>query len=915
MNDDASLSTRDALDASTAQSSESAFEYKAVEHEEEDGTNEQNEVKENALDEEAEEDELRLGSLEERESEGEEHEEGADKTEDEDELERGESENEAEEDEEDAEEEEVEQREEGVEGEGEEGEGEEEEGEEEEGEEEEGEEEEGDEEDEKYDQDEDGREDEEEEEEEEQGLGEEGEEEEKEDEEDEEFEKEEDKEEEDEEEEEDEGEEESEEEEEEGGEEEEGDEEDEEEEEEEGEDEEEEEEEGEEEEEDGENDAKEENENELFEGQSDVLVNDIGEADDLDEDDEGISSGEDDIEVGDDQKEREEDPFFNENEEENQNGNDEEEDEESLENDEEYDSDEDRSEDADEGEEAESECAESNEEISRKRQSDDAFESIGMEDNEDDNMPSRPLVSSSKASPAAEVVVIDDSDEDTEPPSAPSEPSVSSLASAPSVKSVSNHPGPPMQRFASLSLQSPRKSHFSPNYGTATPSVLPKRVFRPSAATKRVELQARDVRRPARPESSLSLRRKAPLGHEDFKAGIQNRQQARIASMIYDTYRAMVHGSKSPAAFDDFHSLVKKRTRVQHLLDLEAHRAHPQGLNKDLDEQAYTQRTLDALRAREQHARARLPPPVVPEAEQLEQARSERDKRRAEHGILGRQPPPKALPPSMEDFVRKTLQQRGVIASMTGAQVEAHDLAKLRPGQWLNDEVINFYGNLIMQRANEAESERKHAAERHETPARSACAYWAVHFFSSFFWQKLESQGYAGVQRWSRRVDLFTKDLILVPINLGQAHWVCAVINLRLRRFEYYDSMGIVRPSVFSTLRDYLREELRAKKQLALDLSDWEDYFAGDSSPQQANGYDCGVFAIQTLEQLSRRDPYEPMSEPLSAPLFCKPADPAVLRRERVMHADDYEWNFAQVHMPYLRRRMIHEIATKRLLE
>jgi sentrin-specific protease 1 len=29
-----------------------------------------------------------------------------------------------------------------------------------------------------------------------------------------------------------------------------------------------------------------------------------------------------------------------------------------------------------------------------------------------------------------------------------------------------------------------------------------------------------------------------------------------------------------------------------------------------------------------------------------------------------------------------------------------------------------------------------------------------------------------------------------MPVNLGQQHWVCAAINIKAKRFEYYDSMG-----------------------------------------------------------------------------------------------------------------------------
>ena len=330
----------------------------------------------------------------------------------------------------------------------------------------------------------------------------------------------------------------------------------------------------------------------------------------------------------------------------------------------------------------------------------------------------------------------------------------------------------------------------------------------------------------------------------EFRAGLQARQQARIAAMVRDAFHTL-RGARTRGTWEDFQALVRKRAHVQQLLDLETLRTHPR--TPVLDEAEYTKRTLAALQEREACARARLPERLVPVEAQRQAVQEAKARRRATHGILGRAVLPSALPARAEAQVQQVLVQRGVIASMTGAQVEAHDIAKLRPGQCLNDEVINFYGQLIQQRANQAAPQPGDA---------SPC--WAVHVFSSFFWQNLTTRGYAGVRRWSRRVDLFTKDVVLMPINLGQAHWVCAAIDLRLRRFAYYDSMGMPSPAVLQRLRAYLADELKDKHGLALYLDDWEDYCAGDTSPQQSNGYDCGVFAAQTLEQLSRRDPGVP---------------------------------------------------------
>ncbi|PWN90968.1 cysteine proteinase, partial [Acaromyces ingoldii] len=229
----------------------------------------------------------------------------------------------------------------------------------------------------------------------------------------------------------------------------------------------------------------------------------------------------------------------------------------------------------------------------------------------------------------------------------------------------------------------------------------------------------------------------------------------------------------------------------------------------------------------------------------------------------------------------------GQISAIPGAGVRDHDIQKLRPSTWLNDEVINFYMRLIQLRSDLAVTRRKEQSKKWR-------AFWDVHIFNSYFWQKFSSQGYAGVSKWTRRVDIFKKDLVLIPINMNDTHWICAAINLRRRRFELYDSMATSHATgstFFRKLRQYLAAEYCDKKgkssadDLFLDDS-WTDHFS-EESPQQANGSDCGVFATMTLEQLSRRDP----------------------TTGDAGEDEDEEWNFSQGNMLYLRRRMVYEIA------
>ncbi|ORY55013.1 hypothetical protein BCR35DRAFT_310206, partial [Leucosporidium creatinivorum] len=129
--------------------------------------------------------------------------------------------------------------------------------------------------------------------------------------------------------------------------------------------------------------------------------------------------------------------------------------------------------------------------------------------------------------------------------------------------------------------------------------------------------------------------------------------------------------------------------------------------------------------------------------------------------------------------------------------------------------------------------------------------------------------------------DTFSKSLIIIPINLGNSHWVCSAINLEKKRFEYYDSLGGPMERVYLTLRKYLEEEHLAKKKSPIDLSDWENYWDEDV-PQQENSCDCGIFTCQFMETLSR---------------------------------DVEGFDFTQKEMPYLRNKMALEIHEERLIE
>ncbi|XP_055814335.1 ubiquitin-like-specific protease ESD4 [Solanum dulcamara] len=165
----------------------------------------------------------------------------------------------------------------------------------------------------------------------------------------------------------------------------------------------------------------------------------------------------------------------------------------------------------------------------------------------------------------------------------------------------------------------------------------------------------------------------------------------------------------------------------------------------------------------------------------------------------------------------------------------------LRPGQWLNDEVINVYLELLKER------------EKREPQKFLKC-----HFFNTFFYKKLISgrggYNYQSVRRWTSQRKLgyclLECDKIFVPIH-KEIHWCLAVINNKDKKFQYLDSLRGRDSNVLKVLASYFVDEVKDKCGKHIDVSSWKQEFVEDL-PEQKNGYDCGVFMIKNADFYSR---------------------------------------------------------------
>lgn len=223
----------------------------------------------------------------------------------------------------------------------------------------------------------------------------------------------------------------------------------------------------------------------------------------------------------------------------------------------------------------------------------------------------------------------------------------------------------------------------------------------------------------------------------------------------------------------------------------------------------------------------------------------EREKDRQLKAELEAQEAAQALPsvPTLTDEEERQADaaiRGGDKSTFARAECGPRDYSTLQRRAWLNDEVINFYIALLQ--------------------ARNDASNGKVFFHNSFFYSKLATQGYekGRLAKWTKKVDLFTFDRIVFPINHNNTHWTSGCINFKDKRIEYFDSLaskGL--PSVYTNLRAYIDAEHRAKKGRAYDFTGWTDFY-DPSMPQQSNGSDCGVFACQTMEHRARGvDAYE----------------------------------------------------------
>ena len=162
-------------------------------------------------------------------------------------------------------------------------------------------------------------------------------------------------------------------------------------------------------------------------------------------------------------------------------------------------------------------------------------------------------------------------------------------------------------------------------------------------------------------------------------------------------------------------------------------------------------------------------------------------------------------------MIRRAEQCQGeVLINAHKIPITVEDISTLSGLEWLNDKILDFY--LQVEHRDSVYDDTIHIFPLQMIEWRSRTGrFCPVLAFTTYFYPKLKDGGHASVQRWTKKVDIFSYSLILVPVHLGK-HWCLATIDMNKKAITYYDSLGGDKTACVESLAEYLKVEHLDKK-------------------------------------------------------------------------------------------------------
>lgn len=125
----------------------------------------------------------------------------------------------------------------------------------------------------------------------------------------------------------------------------------------------------------------------------------------------------------------------------------------------------------------------------------------------------------------------------------------------------------------------------------------------------------------------------------------------------------------------------------------------------------------------------------------------------------------------------KKHEKTNIIQTCFDFDLRIEDFLCLLDNEWLNDQIINYYLNLLTWKLKRDD----------------------VLVFSTFFYYTMMSGNknifnFHRVERWNKGIE--RKKYLLIPINIPQSHWFLVVVNIPGRKMIVHDGMYLEYPTI-----------------------------------------------------------------------------------------------------------------------
>ena len=213
-------------------------------------------------------------------------------------------------------------------------------------------------------------------------------------------------------------------------------------------------------------------------------------------------------------------------------------------------------------------------------------------------------------------------------------------------------------------------------------------------------------------------------------------------------------------------------------------------------------------------------------------------------------------------LVKNDDEQKIVVIEKYAIDMTVNKLCCLRNRTWLNDEVVNFYMCMLQDRSN------THFMESNRNISYRPFQLRSSYYFNSFFMAKLLEKGkydFSRVHRWTKKFNVFEKERIFFPINIGNQHWTLLVLFVQEKKICYYDSMSGRGNRYLNAIMQWLEDVGQnpinnIQEKVHVDREGWT-LLNVEGLPQQDNGFDCAMFLCMYSDFITDDLPLDGISQ------------------------------------------------------